>query len=331
VLVFIVRRLLISIPVLIASSVLVFLMVSASGDPLAPLRANPNVSQDAIASRRHDLHLDKPLPQRFAIWAGNFVQGDFGNDLYGRDVRQQIVSRLWVTLRLVLISQIVALVLAVAAGVLAAVRQYTVSDYFVTFTGFLFISTPLFWFAGVLKEWVAIRLNNALDSIFHTERRYVFTVGDRTPDFTGSFGARMADYAGHLLLPTIAIAAVTYAAWSRFQRASMLEVLNSDYMRLARAKGLPWRRVLVRHGLRTALIPLTTVVAINVGLIIGGAVITERVFGWHGLGELLVIAANNRDVNVMLGWLMLSAVVVIAANLVADVLYAYLDPRIRRT
>jgi peptide/nickel transport system permease protein len=331
VLVFIVRRLLISIPVLIASSVLVFLMVSASGDPLAPLRANPNVSQSAIDSRRHDLHLDKPLPQRFVIWAGNFVRGDFGNDLNGRDVRQQILSRLWVTLRLVLVSQVLALVLAVAAGVLAAVRQYTFSDYLVTFTGFLFISTPLFWFAGVLKEWAAIRLNDVLDSIFHTERRFIFTVGDRTPDFTGSFGARIGDYAGHLVLPTIAIAAVTYAAWSRFQRASMLEVLNSDYMRLARAKGLPWRRVLFRHGLRTALIPLTTVVAINVGLIIGGAVITERVFNWHGLGELLVQAANNRDVNVMLGWLMMSAVVVIIANLVADVLYAYLDPRIRRT
>jgi peptide/nickel transport system permease protein len=331
VLVFIVRRLLISIPVLIASSVLVFLMVSAAGDPLAPLRANPNVSQSAIDARRHDLHLDKPLPQRFAIWSGNLVQGDFGNDLNGRDVRQQLFARLGVTLRLVLVSQVLALVLAIGAGVLAAVRQYTFSDYVVTFTGFLFISTPLFWFAGVLKEYVAIRLNNGLDSLFHTERRYIFTVGDKTPDFVGSFGARMADYAGHLLLPTLAIAAVTYAAWSRFQRASMLEVLSSDYMRLARAKGLPWRRVLVRHGLRTALIPLTTVVAINVGLIIGGAVITEKVFSWHGLGDLIVRAAYDRDVNVMLGWLMLSAVAIILANLVADILYAYLDPRIRRT
>jgi len=108
-------------------------------------------------------------------------------------------------------------------------------------------------------------------------------------------------------------------------------VLHSDYMRLARAKGLPWRRVLIRHGLRTALIPLVTVVAINVGLIIGGAVITETVFGWHGMGELLVTAANNRDVNVMLAWLMVSAIAVIVFNLVADILYAYLDPRIRRT
>jgi peptide/nickel transport system permease protein len=331
VLVFIVRRLLISIPVLIASSVLVFLMVSASGDPLAPLRANPNVSQSAIDARRHSLNLDKPLPQRFAIWGANLVQGDFGDDLNGRDVRQQLFARLGVTVRLVLVSQILALVLAVAAGVLAAVRQYTFSDYVVTFTGFLFISTPLFWFAGVLKEWAAIRLNNGLDSLFHTERRYIYTVGDKTPDFEGSFWGRISDYAGHMVLPTLAIAAVTYAAWSRFQRASMLEVLSSDYMRLARAKGLPWRRVLIRHGLRTALIPLTTVVAINVGLIIGGAVITERVFNWHGLGDLIVTAANNRDVNVMLGWLMLSAVAIIVANLVADILYAYLDPRIRRT
>ncbi len=329
--VFIVRRLLISIPVLIASSVLVFLMVSAAGDPLAPLRANPNISQESIDARRHDLHLDKPLPQRFAIWAGNVVKGNLGNDLSGRPVRPQLLSRLGTTVRLVVISQILALILAVVAGVFAAVRQYTIGDYIVTFTGFLFISTPLFWFAGVLKEWVAIRLNNGLDSLFHTDRRYVFTIGDKTADFTGSTWGRISDYAGHLVLPTIALAAVTYAAWSRFQRASMLEVLNSDYMRLARAKGLPWRRVLVRHGLRTALIPLTTVVAINVGLIIGGVVITESVFDWHGMGELLVQAANTRDVNVMLGWLMLSAVAVILANLVADILYAYLDPRIRRT
>lgn len=329
--VFIVRRLLISVPVLIASAMLVFLMVSAAGDPLAPLRANPNISQDAIDARRHDLNLDKPLPQRFGIWAANFVKGDFGNDLAGRPVKPQLFSRLGMTVRLVLVSQILALVLAVVAGVFAAVRQYSIGDYIVTFTGFLFISIPVFWFAAVLKEWVGIRLNNGLDSLFHTDRRFVFTIGDKTPDFSGNAWDRISDYAGHLVLPTLALAAVTYAAWSRFQRASMLEVLNSDYMRLAQAKGLPRRRVLVRHGLRTALIPLTTVVAINVGLIIGGVVVTESVFGWHGMGEMLVQAATTRDVNVMLGWLMLSAVAVILANLVADILYAYLDPRIRRT
>ena len=329
--VFIVRRLLISVPVLIASAVLVFLMVSAGGDPLAPLRANPNISQDALNARRHDLNLDKPLPQRFGLWAANFVKGDFGNDLNGRPVKPQLFSRLGMTVRLVLVSQFLALGLAIVAGVFAAVRQYSIGDYIVTFTGFLLISTPLFWFAGVLKEWAAIRLNNGLDSLFHTNRRFVFTIGDKTPDFTGNTWDRISDYAGHMVLPTIALAGVTYAVWSRFQRASMLEVLNSDYMRLAQAKGLPRRRVLVRHGLRTALIPLTTVVAINVGAVIGGVVITERVFGWHGMGELLLTAANNRDVNVMLGWLMLAAVVVILANLVADILYAYLDPRIRRT
>jgi peptide/nickel transport system permease protein len=329
--IFIVRRLLISIPVIIASAILVFLLVSASGDPLAGLRANPNVSQDAIVARKHALNLDKPLPQRFGIWAGNVLKGNFGNDINGRPVRQQLFSRLLTTFRLVLISQILALVLAIAAGVLAAVRQYSISDYLVTFTGFLFISTPLFWFAGVLKEWVAIRLNNGLDSLFHTQRRFIFTVGDKSPDFSGNAWDRVSDYAGHLVLPTIALAAVTYAAWSRFQRASMLEVLHSDYMRLARAKGLPWRRVLIRHGLRTALIPLVTVVAINVGLIIGGAVITETVFDWHGMGELLVTAARNLDVNVMLAWLLVSAIAVILFNLIADILYAYLDPRIRRT
>lgn len=330
-LVFVARRLLVAIPILVVSSVLVFLMVALSGDPLGQLRQNPNVSQATLDARRHDLNLDKPLVTRYFVWAGNFVRGDFGTSLQGFDVRERTFAALAVTTRMVLLAMTLALVLAIITGVISAVKQYSVTDYAITFLGFLFISTPLFWLAGVLKEWGAIRLNNLLDSWFSTDRRYVYTIGERTPDFTGTRWQVLQNYGGHVVLPVTALALITYAAWSRFQRASMLEVLNADYMRLARAKGVPWRRVLVRHGLRTALIPLVTTVAVTVGLTLGGAVITETVFGWNGMGKLLTDSVRNLDVNAVLAWLMVSAIFVILANLIADVLYAYLDPRIRRS
>jgi peptide/nickel transport system permease protein len=170
---------------------------------------------------------------------------------------------------------------------------------------------------------LAIKFNDAVG------RTVVYTVGDSTPGLTGGFFGNLGNYAAHLVLPTITLAAISFASWSRFQRSSMLDVLNSDYVRLARAKGLSKSRVMVRHALRTALIPLVTVVAIDFGAILGGAVITERVFAWHGMGELLITGITSKDTNVVLAWLMVSAVAVIGFNLIADVLYAYLDPRIR--
>ena len=149
------------------------------------------------------------------------------------------------------------------------------------------------------------------------------------PELAGGFGTRLADYAGHLILPTVALALISFAAWSRYQRATMLDVLGSDYIRLARAKGLSRSRVMTRHALRNALIPLVTVVAIDIGAVFGGAVITERVFSWQGMGALLVDSVNARDVNVLLAWLMVTSVLVVVFNLIADVLYAVLDPRIR--
>jgi peptide/nickel transport system permease protein len=142
-------------------------------------------------------------------------------------------------------------------------------------------------------------------------------------------GHRLADWGGHLVLPTIALALISFAAWSRYQRATMLDVLGSDYIRLARAKGLSRSRVMVRHALRNALIPLVTVVAIDIGAVFGGAVITERVFSWQGMGALLIQGVTQNDVNILLAWLMVTSVFVVLFNLIADVLYAVLDPRIR--
>jgi peptide/nickel transport system permease protein len=321
---FIVRRLLIAIPLILLSSVLVFLLVANSGDPLADLKGrNPPVPEQTIKAREQQLGLDKPLATRYVTWLGNFVQGDMGKSIRGVEVRPLLWQRLKVTLRMVVLASIIAIILAIGAGVLSAVRQYTPTDYAFTFVGFLFLSMPVFWLAALLKEYGAIRLN----SIFG--QQVVYTVGASSPNLTGSFGTKLADWAGHLVLPTIALALISFAAWSRYQRATMLDVLGSDYIRLARAKGLSRSRVMTRHALRNALIPLVTVVAIDIGAVFGGAVITEKVFAWQGMGALLIQGVGTSDVNILLAWLMVTAVFVVVFNLIADVLYAVLDPRIR--
>jgi peptide/nickel transport system permease protein len=321
---FIIRRLLIAIPVVLLSSVLVFLLVSYSGDPLAELKGrNPPVPPQVIEAREKTLGLDKPLPVRSVTWLGNFVQGDMGKSIGGVEVRPLLFQRLRVTLRMVILASIIAIILAIGAGVLSAVKQYTPTDYAFTFVGFLFLSMPVFWLAALLKEYGAIRFNRLFG------QQVVYTVGAETPNLTGSFGDKLANYAGHLVLPTVALALISFAAWSRYQRATMLDVLGSDYIRLARAKGLSRTRVMTRHALRNALIPLVTVVAIDIGAVFGGAIITERVFSWQGMGALLVQGVVTKDVNVLLAWLMVTSVLVVLFNLIADVLYAVLDPRIR--
>jgi peptide/nickel transport system permease protein len=318
------RRVLVSIPVLLISSFVVFVLASFAGNPLDPLLArNPPVPAQTIAAETERLRLDDPLMSRYWQWLTGLFQGDFGPSVVSTtDIGAEIGSRFLVTLRLIAVAMVVALVLAVVVGVVSAVKQYSVLDYGATFVGFLFLSMPAFWLAILLKQ-LGINFNNAVD------RTVIYTIGEATPNFQGSGWERFVDVAGHMVLPTISLALISYAAWSRFQRASMLEVLNSDYIRLARAKGLSRRTVMVRHGLRTALIPLTTVTALDLAAIIGGAVVTERVFQWRGMGDFLLTAIATDDVYSTMAWLLVTATVVILFNLVADLLYAVLDPRIR--
>lgn len=321
---FVVRRLLSSFLVLLLSSVIVFTLVANSGNPLADLEGrNPPPPREVIDLRRTQLNLDKPVTERYVLWLKGFVTGDMGRDISGREVRPILWERLKITLRMVLVAMAVALLLAVAVGVFSAVRQYSIGDYVATFTGFLFLSMPVFWLALLLKLFLAIRLNRFFGDT------YVYTVGHESPNISGSLFTRLSDYAGHTVLPVLALASVYFAGWSRYQRSSMLDVLNSDYLRLARAKGLRPRRVMVRHALRNALIPITTVVAIDFAAVIGGAVVTEEVFAWQGMGDLLIEGIRSYDPNVVLAWLMVTAVAVVLFNLVADVLYGVLDPRIR--
>ncbi|MFI6505877.1 ABC transporter permease [Nonomuraea typhae] len=321
---FTLRRLLIALPVILASTFVVFLLVTMSGDPLANLKGrNPPPSPQVIAVEAERLHLDQPVLQRYWTWIAGVARGDFGPSVRANvDIGHEIATRFGVTLRLIAVAVVLALLLAVVVGVLSAVRQYSGLDYGFTFAAFLFLSMPSFWFAVLLKQG-GISLNQLVGE------QVVYTIGEKSVVVDGDAWARLADTAGHMVLPTISLALISFGAWSRFQRASMLDVLNSDYVLFARAKGLSRRRVVVRHALRTALIPMTTVTALDFASLISGAVITETVFQWRGLGDFLVTSVNQRDAYAVLAWLLVVAVAVIVFNLVADLLYALLDPRIR--
>lgn len=317
------RRILQTIPVVIVGSFLTFLMVSAAGDPLGDLKAkSPPVAPSILAAEAHRLRLDEPLLTRYWHWVTGILRGDWGPSVQRIDIGTEIWQRLLVTVRLVGLSIVVALALAMVIGVISAVKRYSWLDHGFTFLGFLLLSMPAFWFAVLLKNW-AINLNAvAGTSIF-------FTVGDRSIPPRVGFLDNLGDLAGHLVLPTIVLAMTTFAPWSRYVRSSMIEVEQSDYVRLARAKGLSPGRVRVRHALRTALIPLTTVVALDVAVLFSGAVITETVFQWRGMGSFLLSSVRDKDVYAVMAWLLVVSVIVILCNLIADLLYAVLDRRIR--
>ncbi|MFI6477075.1 ABC transporter permease [Nonomuraea sp. NPDC050663] len=321
---FALRRFVISLPVILGATLVVFVMVALTGNPVDNMRLlNPPPPDHAIKAEEIRLHLDQPLLTRYWLWLSGLVTGDWGPAVDRHlDIGAEVFSGFAVTFRLVLVAMLVALVLAVVIGVISAVKQYTATDYTATFFGFLFLAMPSFWLAVLLKEAGVFANQNLGAQIF-------YTVGERSVVVTGGAWDKIMDALGHMILPTVALAMITFASWSRYQRASMLEVLNSDYVRLARAKGLRWRTVMTRHALRTALIPLTTVTAMDLSGIIGGAVVTETIFQWRGAGRLLLDAIRTKDIHLVMAWLLVAAVVVIVFNLLADLLYARLDPRIR--
>ncbi len=320
---YVIRRLLVSIVVLFFATVFVFLLVASSGNPLALLKANPHIPHSTIVARENLLHLNDPLWQRYWIWFSNAIRGNFGTTINGQNVWSEASSHLLVTLRMVVIATIIAIFLAITAGVVAAVRQNRVADHAITVTNFLLLATPVFVIGLALKEFVAIPVNQ------HVGTTLFYTNGEQSPTLGGSFFSRLPDYAAHTVLPVLTLILVSYSAWAIYQRSSMIETLDADHVRLARAKGLSPRRVLIRHVLRNALIPVTTVVALDFAAVLGGAIITEIVFGWQGLGQWYLSGVTNLDTNIMLAYLLITATFVILFNLVADILYAFLDPRIR--
>ncbi|MGH3493807.1 MAG: ABC transporter permease [Sciscionella sp.] len=306
------------------STFVIFVLTSLSGDPLSELRTKtPPPPPSVIHQEVLRLHLNESIPHRYWTWLTGIVHGNFGPSVTPNlNIGSELATRIVITMRLIGLSILLALVLAVIVGVISAVKQYSAADYSFTFFGFLFLAMPSFWLAILLKQ-AGIFANGQLGS------NVFFTIGDSSVLSTGGAGAHIADIFEHMILPTISLALISFAAWSRYQRGSMLEVLNSDYVRLARAKGLSPMRVLLRHSLRTALIPLTTVTALDFGAIIGGAVITETVFQWHGMGDFLITSLQHNDAYAVTGWLLIAATAVIVFNIIADLLYAVLDPRIR--
>jgi peptide/nickel transport system permease protein len=319
-----VRRVLVSVPILVVATFVIFVMVSLSGDPLSELKTrNPPPPQRTIELETQRLNLDEPLLTRYWHWITGVIRGDFGPSVESAQaIGPELVARFLVTFRLIAAAMLLAVLLAVLVGAISAVRQYSGTDYTFTFIGFLFLAMPSFWFAILLKE-AGISFNNAVG------HQVLFTIGDSSVYVQGGAWASITDILGHMILPTISLTLLSFAAWSRFQRASMLEVLNSDYVRLARAKGLRQSTVMTRHALRTALIPLVTVTALDLGAIISGAIITENVYQWRGAGSFLLESVQRDDAYAVAGWLLIAATFVILFNLVADLLYAVLDPRIR--
>ena len=321
-LIYALKRLFASLPILVAASFAVFCLVALSGDPLARLREQPGVSKEAVAARSRALNLDDPLPIRYLQWIGGVLRGDLGTTLDGQSVARELGRAFGVTMRMVVVAAVIAVLVAVVVGVVSAVKRYTAVDYTATFGAFFLFSMPVFFLAGVLKD-LAIRANEATGYLIFS------TVGERGTGGAQGLLATVADRAGHMVLPTLTLVLVTFAAWSRYQRASMIDVLGADYMRTARAKGVSERSVLFKHGLRNALIPLTTIVAVDFATLINGSIVIETVYAWNGLGRVFITSLQQGDVYLSSAWLLIAAGAVVVFNLLADLIYALLDPRIR--
>ena len=314
---FLARRLLQAVPLLLLISGLVFLLIHAApGGPLAIYLSNPNVRPEDIERLRRALGLDRPLWQQYWSWLVAFAHGDWGYSFSdGRPVAIRIVERIPATLELVGVSIVTALALTVPTGVLAAVRRGGWFDRITTTGAIAGISLPAFWFGLVLQIVFAIGLH------------WLPSSGRTTPGWAGGSGG-LADHAQHLLLPVTVLAVVQAAGWSRYLRGSMIETLAQPFVLAARARGIPGRDVILRHALRHAIGPVLAVVMVDAALLASGAVVTESVFAWPGLGSLFTEALARRDYSVLMALLMLTSTAIVLFNIVADAAHALVDPRV---
>jgi peptide/nickel transport system permease protein len=320
---FLVRRLVNYVALLLVATFLAFALASLTFDPLAPLtERNPRPPAEVIEAKRAELRLDEPIPQRFVLWMSDAVRGDFGTTITGTPITDQLVSRMGVSLRLFLVGTVLGIAVGVIVGVASAVRQYRLADYAATIFSFVILSTPVFVLAQLLK-FGGLTINEAAGTTV------LYFQGEVTPSFQGSALAELGDRLQHLVLPTLAIALSQIALYSRYQRNAMLDVLGSDFLRTAQAKGLTRRRALFKHGLRTALIPMATLFAFGFGLLITGGVFTERIFGWFGMGDWFVYGIQQNDTNIVATVTLFVAVLILISGWLSDVLYAALDPRVR--
>ena len=303
------------IPLVFGISVILFAVIQAApgGPEGALLESGRFVDPQVIEAYRERLGLDQPVTIQYVRWLGAAVSGDLGISFSStRPVAEMILERLPATLELMASAFLLAAVVALGLGVFSAVRQYSVFDYFGTGLSFVGIAMPVFWFALILQLVFSVKLG------------WLPVAGTETVGATS-----LGDHLMHLVLPAVVLSFRYIAGWSRYLRSSLLGVLRADYVRTARAKGLPETAVVGIHAMRNALIPLVSIMALNLAALFSGAVITETVFAWPGIGRMFVQAMFARDYPLLMGILMMGSVMVVVFNLVADILYGILDPRIR--
>jgi peptide/nickel transport system permease protein len=318
----ILRRLLYSIPLLLLASLLLFWAVRTTDtfDPTARLAQSRD--PQTVTRERERLGLDDPIMVQYGRWLGDAVTGDFGESSRTReDVSDMITRSFGNTMQLIIWGVLASFALAMSIGVYSAVKQYSLGDYVFTGLSYIGIAMPPFFFAYLAIHYLAV------------EPIEWFDLESAPLKFVGLHSAGQSgfnwDYIQHLILPVMTLTVQIVASWTRFQRAATLDVLSSDYIRTARAKGVPRRSVIVRHAVRNSLIPLVTVMAVDIGLLFGGLIITEFIFNIPGMGDLFFDALLNGDAPVVLAWMMVAGVFILLFNLAADVLYGVLDPRVR--
>lgn len=310
--------------VLIASSMGYFLASIALSPRGNYEAANPPIPKESIDAvlNRANVNDEVPFTTRYVKWAGNVLQGDFGEDLEQNRVNEEFSRRVWVSLRLLLLGTLLGATIGVIVGVISAVRQYQVFDRSTSLFAYFILSTPVFLLAILLK-FLGIKFNDTIGSTFF------FTQGEYTPEYIGSAMGRFGDRLQHLILPTLSIALGSISFYSRYQRNTMLDVLSSDHLRTARAKGLTRRQALFKHGLRVAISPMATFFAYGFGLLIAGAAFTETIYGWYGMGQWFIGAVAKNDINSVSAVVTFTAVLVLFSGFLADVILAVLDPRVR--
>jgi peptide/nickel transport system permease protein len=307
------------VPLLLIITFIGFVLVQATGDPLAAYTVDASLTAEDIARLRHHYGLDQPIPIQYLHWLGNMLTGDWGTSYYTREnVFDMVLERLPNTLLLVGISYTVVLVVGLVLGILSAVRQYAPLDHAVTGLSFVGIAMPTFWLGLMLIVLFSVR--------FKQFGLPYLPVG-------GMYDERIGMSAGqvlwHAVLPSTTLAVVIAARYIRYVRSAVIEQIHLDYIRTARAKGLGERVVLARHALKNALLPLITLIAVDIPDLLSGAIVTEAIFAWPGMGRLFWSAAERTDIPVLMAVMLLVAALNVLFSLIADICYSLVDPRIK--
>ena len=365
---FAIRRFLVAIPTLLIASFVMFTILYQVGDPIGRLRGQ-KLDATEVARLLHENGFDKPFHERYWHWLSDFVRGDWGTSFQGNGtpVFSEVMGRMPATLELLGVALLATLLIAVPVGILGARFRYSLFDNIASGLSYLGFATPTF-FIGLMLQLLAIQTKEigwgivlvvlglalmlvslrrrmtsshfklaaiglgvlALGAVFFHfhQGSLLLNTAKRTTAYEDN-GLLSLDHLRHLVLPVITITLISIASWSRYLRSSMIDVLNQDYLRTARATGLSERRVIYRHAMRNAMIPLITIMAIDAAGLFQGAIVTETVFAWPGIGSQLISAVRDQNIPIAMAIVMIGAVMVVLFNLVADIAYSIADPRIR--